>query len=66
VINPTAKDIDRKVVRVTGKYKARRLTDGRIIGFDDKWVYVTANPEAVCGMPFKREELEWFSGKDRT
>lgn len=59
MINPTHKDIDRKVI-YRGDQKARR-----IIGFDDKWVYATASTEAVCGEPFTRDELDWFSGKDR-
>ena len=62
MINPTAKDIDRKV-RVHWSAGSRANSAGRIVAIRETFVAVDfGDGEAVA---YDRGELEWFSGKDR-
>lgn len=64
MINPTAKDIDRKVALVNPfTFEGCAISAGRIIEFGGDVVRVSLG-EGFEGA-FKRDELEWFSGKDR-
>lgn len=58
MINPTGRDIDRKV------YLLATGGAGRIVAFDDDHVHVSFDG-SIYGVPFKREELGWACGKDR-